>query len=366
MVLVEGEAGAGKTVLLRRFCEDHRATARILWGGCDALHTPAPLAPLLDVAQITGGELVELVEGDASPHVVAAALMRELGRGSPTVLVFEDVHWADEATLDVMRILGRRVESVPALVLASFREDELDRVHPLRLLLGELATSQSTARLEIAPLSGAAVAELAQAYGVDGDALYRATAGNAFFVTEVLASGNGEIPSTVRDAVLARAARLAPEARTLLEAVAIAPPQAELWLLEALAGDAVDHLEECLTSGMLTPQPAAVAFRHELARRALEESLAPNVRVALHRAALDALADPPSGAPDLARLVHHAEAAADADAVLRFAPAAAARASVRGAHREAAAHYARALEHSSRFRRTSAPACSTATRTSAS
>ena len=120
------------------------------------------------------------------------------------------------------------------------------------------------------------------------------------------------------------------------------PPQAELWLLDALAED-VGCLQECLTSGMLAAESSSVAFRHELARLAVEDSVAPNRRVGLHRAALLALADPPSGEPDLARLAHHAEAARDADAVLRFAPAAAARAASLGAYREAAAQYARAL-----------------------
>ena len=192
-------------------------------------------------------------------------------------------------------------------------------------------------------LSPAAVAKLAEPHGVDADELYRKTEGNPFFVTEVLAAGEGEIPDTVRDAVLARAARLSPAARTLLEAAAVVPPPVELWLLETLAADVVDQLDECLTSGMLTAAPAGVAFRHELARLAVEESLAPNRRVALHQKALAALADPPGGAPELARLAHHAEAAGDGEAVLEFAPAAAARAASLGAHREAAAQYARAL-----------------------
>ena len=171
----------------------------------------------------------------------------------------------------------------------------------------------------------------------------REMSGNPFFVTEVLASGKASIPSTVRDAVLARAARLSAGARKLLEAVAIAPPQVELWLLEELAGDDVGRLEECLTSGMLTSESDAVAFRHELARLAVEESLPPNRTLSLHRQAVSALSSSPGGAQDLTRLAHHAEAAGDVEAVLRFAPAAAERAASLGAHREAAAQYARAL-----------------------
>jgi DNA-binding CsgD family transcriptional regulator/tetratricopeptide (TPR) repeat protein len=348
LVLIGGEAGVGKTALLRRFCEERGQGARVLWGSCDPLFTPRPLGPLLDVAQRTGGKLEECVESGARPHEVAAALIAELRTGAPTILVLEDVHWTDEATLDVVRLLGPRMEAVPALVLASYRDDELDRAHPLRIVIGELATCRAVGRLELATLSPAAVATLAEPHGVDGDELYRRTAGNPFFVTEALAAGEGQIPNTVRDAVLARAARLGPQAARLLEGVAVVPQRAELWLLEAIAGEPVDHLDECLTSGMLTSDRGSVAFRHELARLAVEESVPLDRRLVFHRRALESLAAPPRGAPDLARLAHHAEAAGDAEAVLRYAPAAATRASSLGAHREAASQYARALRSAER------------------
>ncbi len=341
LVLVSGEAGIGKTALLRRFCEEPGRSARVLWGACDSLFTPRALGPLFDIAQVTGGELARSLESGARPSDVATVLMREASGRSPPIVVFEDVHWADEATLDVLGLLGRRIESFPAMLVATYRE-ELDRAHPLRVVLGELP-SGGVRRLKLLPLSSSAVATLAEREGADAEQLYRQTAGNPFFVTEVLAVGGGEMPQSVRDAVLARAARLSSAARTLLDAVAIAPPQCELWLLEALAGAALERLEECLASGMLEAQARGLVFRHELARLALEESLLPNRRLALHRQALTALATPPAGASDLARLAHHAEAAADAQAVLKYAPAAAARAATVGAHREAAALYARAV-----------------------
>jgi predicted ATPase len=342
-VLVGGEAGVGKTALVSRFCEAHGRSLRILWSACDALFTPRPLGPLLDVARVTGGELEELVVSGARPHEVSAALIGELRARAPTILVIEDLHWADEATLDVLKLLVRRIEGVHTLVLASYRDEELNHAHPLRLVLGEFASGPAVERLKIEPLSQVAVATLAGPHGVDAVELYRKTEGNPFFVTEVLAAGEDEIPDTVRAAVLAHAARLSSAARTLLEAAAVVPPPVELWLLEALAADVFDQLDECLTSGMLTASPGGVTFRHELARLAVEESLAPNRRVALHQKALAVLADPPSGPPELARLAHHAEEAGDGDAVLRFAPAAAARAASLGAHLEAAAQYARAL-----------------------
>jgi hypothetical protein len=120
--------------------------------------------------------------------------------------VIEDVHWADEGTLDVLRLLGRRLSTTPAVVVASYRDDALDRAHPLRVVLGELAT-RSCCAAEAAALSPEAVARLAEPHEVDADELYRNTAGNPFFVSEVLAAGPGAVPQTVRDAVLARASR---------------------------------------------------------------------------------------------------------------------------------------------------------------
>lgn len=337
LLFVGGEAGVGKTSVLRRFCEARGKKVRILWGDCEPLRTPRPLGPVVDVAETLGGELRELVSAGARPHEVAGALLDDLTGAMPTVLVFEDVHWADEATLDVIMLLAARIEATPTLALASYRADEVDSSSRLQFVLGELA--RRPARLKIEALSPAAVAELAERHGVDADELYRRTAGNPFFVTEVLAAGREEIPDTVRDAVLARAARLSEPARRLLDAVAVIPGQAELWLLEALASELGDRVDECLASGILNAGRAHVSFRHELARLAIEEAIAPHRRIALHKASIDALA--PRG--DFARLAHHAEAAGDIAGVLEWAPRAAELAAASGAHREAAAQYARVL-----------------------
>lgn len=341
LVLVRGEAGIGKTALLGAFRERHRDSTRILWGVCEPLATPGPLGPLFDIAEVTHGELEELVHRGARPHEIAGAVIRELSGARATVLVLEDLHWADEATLDVLRLLARKVQAVRALVLASFRDDALDRQHPLRVILGETATSPAVGRLDVPGLSQDAVRALAEPHGVDGDDLFSRTGGNPFFVTETLAAEVDAVPATVREAVLARMARLPGPARRLLEVIAVATPEAEVWLLERLAPADVDHLEECLASGMVLATDRGVAFRHELARLAVEGALPPNRRVSLNRAAVAALLDGPAVAP--ARMAHHAEAAGDAAMVLRFAPMAAARASSFGAHRESAAQYARAL-----------------------
>ena len=344
VVLVRGEAGIGKTALLRLFCDELGSSVRVLWAACDPLFTPRPLGPLLDIARFTDGELRARVESGAAPHDVAAALLREIE--SPTVLVLEDLHWADEATLDVVRLIAHRVEGVPVLLVASYRDEQLHRAHPLRIVLGELPGGGGVTRLDLTRLSPAAVAQLAEPSAIDAAVLYERTAGNPFFVTETLAADTDRVPATVRDAVLARAARLSAPARAVLDAVAVVPQRAEVWLLEALSLGALEGVDECVGSGMLRTEADGLAFRHELARLAVEESLTPDLTLALHRRALAALAKPVIGEPDLARLAHHAEAAGDAGAVLRFAPAAGEHAASAGAHREAMSQYQRALRFS--------------------
>lgn len=341
-LLVAGEAGVGKTALVRAFLAGHPA-ARVYWGACDPLFTPRPLGPFADIAAGAGGELERLAAGGSRPHEIASALTRELGAGPPGIVVLEDMQWADEASLDVVRLLGRRAQAVNALVIATYRDDELHRMHPLRFVLGELPRDGSVSRIKLQPLSAGAVAQLALAARVDAGELYRRTGGNPFFVTEALASGGLEaIPETVRDAVLARAAKLSLEGRALLDMVAVVPQQAELWLLEAIGPEHFSGLGECVESGMLARQNGSVAFRHELARLAIEDSITPERALNLHRRMLAVLSSPPHGEPDMARLAHHAQATGDPAAILRFASAAGRKAASMGAHREAAAQLARA------------------------
>jgi len=343
VVLAVGEAGIGKTALLRRFSDSVTGSARTLWTACDHLFVPRPLGPFLDLSEAAGGQLAARIEDAARPYDVAAALLAELGSGGTAVVVLEDVHWADEASLDVIRLIARRMEAVPAVLILSYRHDELGRSHPLRLVLGDLSGSGQVTRVELAGLSRSAVATLARPQGLDAGELYAQTGGNPFFVTEVLAAGPGRIPQTVRDAVLARVALLGATANELLDAAAVIPGRAELWLLEDMVPAAVGSLDECLGSGILLADHGWAAFRHEIARLVVEESLPPGRRTALHHGALLALASPTHGPPDLARLAHHAEAAGDADAVLTYAPPAAERATAAGARREAAGLYTRAL-----------------------
>lgn len=341
LVFLAGEAGIGKTSLLRAFAAVPSRAANVHWGASDALQTPRPLAPLHDVAPNASTALASLLWSGAARTHVFPAFLEWLSR-RPVVVIFEDLHWADEATLDLLRYSGRRIGSTRSLLLATYRDDEVGPGHPLRLVLGDLA-SCGAPRLSLQRLSVAAVHRLVEDRPVDADELHRATGGNPFYVTEVLAAPGDRLPASVRDAVIARAARLGPSARAVLDAAAVAGPRVEPRLLEPMVAAESDAVRKCLDSGVLVAQDEFLAFRHELARQAILDAMTPTRRLALHRLALESLRHPGLYTSDPARLAHHAEAAGDAAALLEFAPAAARDASARGGHREAAAQWRRAL-----------------------
>jgi DNA-binding CsgD family transcriptional regulator/tetratricopeptide (TPR) repeat protein len=350
LAVVAGEAGIGKTALVQQFCRSVRDRADVLVGACDSLSTPTPLSPLLDIAPLLGGKLEELLSESAPVQRVFGALLAQLGSGPrPRVLVVEDVHWADDATLDLLRFLARRLSATRTLLIATYRDDEVGPRHPLRIALGDVGSAQIV-RLNLPSLSREAVARLAAGRGLDPTELHRRTGGNPFFVSQVLATApTAGVPLTVRDALLARLARLSAGARAVLEAAALCGPRVDPWLVERVAAAAPDSLDACVEAGLLLTERSQLVFRHELLREAVFDTLPAHRQVALHRLVLAALVD--SGVRDdlLARLAHHAEGAADGGTVIEYAAAAARRASQLGAHREAAAQYARALRWADRL-----------------
>lgn len=341
--LVFGEAGIGKSSLVERFSERHRQKARILWGGCEALFTPRPLGPLYDIAHHLQSDVLALLDGNAPRAKLFAALLDELRLATrPTVLVLEDLHWADEATLDLIKFLSRRITRTHALLVLTYRDDEVGPQHPLRLVLGDLP-SQTLTRVSLSPLSQAAVETLARRADRPSVGIHAATGGNPFFVTEILATREPGVPATVRDAVLARASRLSVGGRHALDVVAIIGLKADLTLVNTIVEGADQFVDEVVSKGLLRSVEHGVAFRHELARQALLDSIPQPSGRLIHKSVLDALLASPNSREDFARLAHHAEGSRDADAVLMYAPAAGARAAALGAHREAAAQYNRAL-----------------------
>jgi tetratricopeptide (TPR) repeat protein len=348
IAVIRGEAGIGKTTLVERFLaqtqEPRQDSVRSLWASCEALFTPRPLGPLYDIAQQTVSPLRALLDGEAKRGSIFAALLDDLAQ-CPTILVIEDIHWADEATLDFIKYLARRIHRTATLLVLTYRDDEIDNEHQLRRVLGDLPARYVTG-LQLRPLSEEAVAMLELRAHRPVGRLHAITGGNAFFVVEALTSDVPDapgMPETVSDAVLARMAHRSLAARRLLEMVAVAPNRIERWVVKALGGEDGIALDECLAAQMLCLDGQMIAFRHELARRAVEGALSSARRQMLHAKILHALLEQGADQTPLARLEHHAAAAEDATLVLRFAPAAARQAAAQGAHREAIAHYQTAL-----------------------
>jgi len=340
IVAIAAEAGTGKTTLVGRFVATYAARARVHWGACENLSTPEVLLPLRDIAR-AGGESFDL----GADHIRSFEwMLRLLSDGAaPSVLIIEDVHWADTATLDLIRFLARRIARVRALILITYRDEEVDARSPIRSVLGD-APAGSVERMTLEPLSLAAVTQLAASTGRSGEALFALTAGNPFLVTEALAV-EGDVPTdAVRDSTLARASRLPESGRIVLEAVSIFPRRAETVVVADLVKGAIGAgLDICVEKGMLSLQGGLLQFRHELARRAIESSIAPLRLQGLHQKVVDVLkkrSDARAG-----EVAHHAELAGDVTALLEFARRAGEEAARAGAPREAASHFAAMLRH---------------------
>ena len=279
LVLVTGEAGIGKTCLLHEFSQ--RQSVPVLWGTCDALFTPTPLAPIHDIARQTRGPLLAALGAGAAREVIFNAVLDTLER-EPSLAVFEDVHWADEATLDLIKFLARRLHRTRTLLAITYRDDEIGPRHPLRLVIGDLPRA-SIRRLPLAPLSELAVAQLAKKAGRTSAGLHELTGGNPLFVTELLAADADCVPQTVSDVVLARVGRLPPDALEIAELVSVVPGKIDGWLLSEAAPANEDAKEACLGIGMLRLEDGGLAFRHELTRRTIEDSLTSMRRESLHK-----------------------------------------------------------------------------------
>ncbi len=264
------------------------------------------------------------------------------------MFVVEDLHWGDEATLNLVRFVARRITALPLLLVVSYR-DTLGTDHSLSPVLGDLVSVPEVRRLQLAPLSRAAVATLLDELperdpnrrGPDAADVHRRTAGNPFFVSQILAQPESPLPVNVRDAVLARIAGLAPSARRSLELLSCTPEPIGPALLGALDVSRTT-VGVLAATGLVDRHGKGVAFRHEIARAAVLEATAPGAEPELHATMIDAL-EAVGGDPSL--LAHHATASGDVPRILRYAPEAAAEAARPGAHREAVAFYETALRH---------------------
>ncbi|MGM0384980.1 MAG: ATP-binding protein [Actinomycetota bacterium] len=336
VVLVSGEPGIGKSALVSRFVTDVAQSARVLVGMCDDLVTPRPLGAFRDLADQLP---VPLAKAMSDPHGFGdfcELVVRELRTGpAPTILVVEDVHWADDATTDAITVVARRLPELPVVLVLTLRPGELRQDHPMRSALETMQPS-TMLHVELKPLSLAAVTQMA---GDSADRVFELSSGNPFFVTELLAHGVDPVPPSLEDAVLGRVARLGTSERHLLELISVAPGPVPMEVLDvaeprwADAADAAEHRQLLASDGV------HVRFRHEVTRAVVLSCVAHGRRRRLHGRLLEALL---SVGAEPADLVHHAEAAGATDVVAEYSLDAARQAAATGSNREAFANYRRA------------------------
>ena len=343
VVLLRGEAGIGKSALVREFTRVHADRAHVHLGSCDDLLTPRPLGPFWDIARDLPSLAQPLENGDR-PAALEAVLDLLSGALRPRIMVIEDTHWADEATLDAIKYLGRRIAKTRGLLLLTYRDGEVDYDHPLRGVIGDLPPD-SVVRIQLGGLSLLAVSSIIGSSNKDPREVLAATNGNPFLVTEMASSNGDTVPSSVQDSVMARVQKLSPEAYEMLKFLSVIPERIPTVESLRLTGATENQLAECERRGLLHLEGEFVAFRHELIRQAVEASLTSSERVATNSAILEAL--PPETTP--ARLVHHARQARDISRLVELAPKAARAALAVGSHREAVDHFRQLTSHLDRL-----------------
>jgi DNA-binding CsgD family transcriptional regulator/GTPase SAR1 family protein len=345
-VLLSGEAGIGKTSLIKYFTNDLNSDTEILWGACDALFTPRPLGPLYDIAYQIKSNLIKMLENEEKSVSIFSAFINYLESTSNLkIIVIEDIHWADEATLDLVKFLSRRINRAKSILILSYRDEEIGRDHPLRSILGDLPHSDIK-RIRLYPLSETAVSNLMKAAGIENENMYEKTGGNPFYLSEVLAYKNEEFPLSIKEAVIARTSKLSDETKELLEIISVIPTKVEIELLRKLFNKVEDHIDHCINKAILVAEKKMISFRHELARLAILNSIPEMKKIQLHQKVLNCLLEDDNQQALLARIVHHANEAVDKNAIRKYAPLAAKQAALLGSHREAAANYLIALKNS--------------------
>lgn len=341
VVLLSGEAGHGKTSLVDLLLAglDHRY--KVLSAACEPVGIPAAFAPLYELLDRLPEDLAaDIRSGTARPGVYAGML--DLIKNEHAILVIEDVHWADEATLGLIRYLGRRIGATNSTLVVTFRSEELTLSPPLRLVVAHLGPA--ALRIELPPLSLAGIEEMARDQGVDPLRIHELTGGNPFYVEEILHNPDQDLPPTIQNVILAKAQRLPKGGLELLYAVSLSPDGLPLGSVSDLAPDSDRLLDETIERRLLHIESGRVVCRHELIRKSLSEGMPAGTRTRLHRLLLDHHERSPGDAPDIARLAYHSLGAGETDKAVAYSLRAAADAAKAGAHRQAAFHYANAVE----------------------
>src|SRR4051794_21444512 len=201
-VFVSGDAGIGKTALVKAFLKQQDDDCLIYQGACDALFTPRPLAPLYDILWQVNKNRWAVSPTQEERSALFANFFQELSTKKEQILiVFEDIHWADEGTLDFIKFFARRISQLHCLFILTYRDDEIYSQHPLRNVLGQLP-ADSFSKLSISPLSREAVQKMAAEKGYSGEDVYSISGGNPFYVNEILASYSPGVPDNIKDSIL--------------------------------------------------------------------------------------------------------------------------------------------------------------------
>ncbi len=344
-IFLIGEAGVGKTSLVNSFTTGIQSKGRTYFGACDSLIYPRPLGPLHDIASQVDEEFQQFLRTETDRAALFNYFLERVVSDvwRPVIIVIEDVHWADEATIEMIKLLARRIHRYKCLFIVTLRYDEVPQGHPLRSLFSELLPETFT-RLRLERLSLEAVTKLSKLKGVSGEEIYNLTGGNPFYVTEILASYSPGIPERVKDSVLSVFNSRDERIRQLWEMLSIMPSRIDWQIARRIDAEFPGGIDEGIEQGVLIAKPDHLSFKHELYRLAIEQSLSPLKSISLHEKVLGMMQSLPPDAVSLSRLVHHARSANDRKLVAAFAPKAAQEAASVGAHIEASNLYATALE----------------------
>lgn len=376
-VVVSGDAGMGKTRLLRDFT-DSLTDVVVVRGACvDSGSGPAPLTAITDLLRDLVDALgVEAVREAAGPGAdalgvlvpaladsagdaerladVVVELFSQLARTHRLVVIIEDLHWADSTTCDIAARLVRRAAALPLFVLLSYRTDDVGRAHPLRPVLAELDRARLLTHRPLARLSPAEVGALANAVhgdtlaaGVLNDIAARSD-GIPFYVEELASFTGARLPVSLRDVLLLRYERLDAEARRFARVLATGGVEVEHAVLrDVFDGDEAaleDAVRSAVDAQVVVIRDEAYAFRHALMQEAVYAELLPTERTRLHTAYAVALENSAPTARVLADIAHHWRAARVPDRALAAGVAAQRAASVASAWSTAAEAGERVLE----------------------
>ena len=344
-IFVSGEAGIGKTSLVKAFREENKGDCPIFQGSCDALFTPRPLAPLYDIMWQANSDLWRSTHTIEERSKLFAGFFRELSdQKEKFVIVFEDIHWADEATLDFIKFFGRRIAQLRCLFILTYREDEIHAGHPLKNVLGQLPPD-SFSRLKLTPLSKPAVEKMAAERKYNGEDVYSISGGNPFYVNEILASYSAGVPENIKDSILSVYNRQDEKTRYIWEILSILPTGFDIKYLEKMDSSFSESIHKSIDTTILILKEGVVFFKHELYRRTIEASLSPLKRVHYNKKMLDELLENFERNQEIEKIVHYAKNANEYDTVFYYAPLAARQAASVGAHIEASKLYLTAIEY---------------------